>query len=134
MQNQIVIEQRAEAQQMSLFEIENHSRQLIDRIDRLKDEAKQKREMIKNSLENDSDWSEISEQIKELQRKKKDIESGHSEIIELKEDIKELNGERKEVAESLSTYLEAYHTKSGKTEINDSTGEERVIKKQYRVK
>lgn len=131
--NQIVIEQNIGGDQLSLFEIEARSQSLMTRIEQLAEDARNKREMIQSTLENDSKWSEVEDQIKELKRRKKDIESKHTEIIELKEDIKEINADRRDTKKSLSTYLEVYHTKHGKTEIQNANGETKEIKKSYRV-
>lgn len=104
-------------------------------VRKLKAELKEQRAMLKDAYENDKEYHEAQEAIKEKQRRRaelKKILNDQPAIAALKAKIKDLSTELKDGQLALFDYLGAYVKHSGMTTI-ELEGETKKIVTQYKL-
>lgn len=128
---QIVIERPA-------VDVKNFAIRQIGQVEQLKQDLKLKREMLRDTLENDADYSEAQAKVKEAQRDLKVARAmaraRNKQVLELEIDIKELNAEKKETQLGLFSTLDVYQTNTHNNVIDMPDGTEFELKKQYKLK
>ncbi|MBQ6438310.1 hypothetical protein IJJ12_02915 [bacterium] len=113
--------------------IEHNARELQD----LSAKLKEKREMLKNQLDNNVEISEAEAEVKQVSDKLKQAraKAGNSqEVVDLKLQIAELNQSKKEIEETLSSHLINYHQLTGSTSFDTSDGDQWEFSINARVK
>lgn len=102
----------------------------ISSIDRLQEEQKKLREMLADGFNNDAEFKQLSDKVKDA-NKAKSVKRAEimerSGIIEVANKLKSLNAEVKEKQMSLSDYLLEYQRMTGVNQIEGSDGEVREI-------
>lgn len=113
--------------------IERNAKELIN----LNQQVKEKREMLKNMIENDSEVAEAEQKaqalISEVKEKKAKIASDPAQVA-LKLQLSELAQNKKEIEETLSSHLVNYHQLTGSTSFDTSDGDQWEFKISARVK
>jgi uncharacterized protein (DUF342 family) len=110
---------------------------LAKRINEVKEEVKNIREMTNDLLENDSAYSEILDQAKTASRDKKVMKAkilDSQEGFKLKDKMADSRLELKDLKQSLSTALEVYVAKTGSSVIETEMGMKIDIAKQFSIK
>ncbi len=100
-------------------------RRRISILDKAKVELKKLNEMLDDIFVNDADYNKADEAVKEVAKKKKDIQAQLSKqpaAVQANGKIKDLKAQIKENTESLSLELMEYYRTSGVTEIEDADG------------
>ncbi len=109
----------------------------IRQISELNEQLKAKREMLKDTLENDPHYSEVQQKVKdaqaELRAAKTALKAQNSQIVALELDIKELREEKKEVQMSLFDTLTVYQTQTNSNTIEMDDGTQVELKRQYKL-
>jgi len=98
---------------------------------------KEKREMLKSALENDSEIAEAQTKAKALNdeiKQKKSQALNKPEIVNLKLEIAEISQNKKEIEETLSSHLVNYHQLTGSTSFDTSDGDQWEFSINARVK
>lgn len=102
----------------------------ISRVDRLKEEIKEQKDMMDNVLENDEVYQSHLEKAKEATRIKNETKKQlltQSAMMEIAEKIKTAKEELKEAQETLSGYLKQFQELSDETQIEGEDGQVREI-------
>lgn len=109
----------------------------IRAISELNEQLKAKREMLKDTLENDSGYSELQAKVKEaqydLKTMKAKLRGENAQIVALEVDIKELREEKKEVQMSLFDTLTVYQSQTNSNTIEMDDGTQVELKRQYKL-
>ena len=103
----------------------------------LKNKMKQKREMINNVLENDSQLQEVSEQKAQVAQQVKELRNNLNESVQmrqLRDDLREFKDEQTDLEESLSNHLVNYHQLTNSTSFDTSDGDQWEFQIRARVK
>lgn len=103
--------------------IEKYANQLTE----LNQQVREKREMMKNVFENDSQLAEVSDQLETFSTQVKERRSqlqNDPQVTKLKVEIGELNDSKKDIEESLSNYLINYHQLTNSTSFDTSDGDQ----------
>lgn len=107
-------------------ELENLIKSYISRIDQLKEELKEKKDMLEDALAGDAVYQEHAEKAKEANK----IKSATRQQIlqqpalkELSERLKEIKFDIKEQEVILNDYLQQYQKATGATQIEQDNGE-----------
>lgn len=102
----------------------------ISSIDRLQEEQKKLRETLADGFNNDAEFKQLSDKVKDA-NKAKSVKRAQimeqSGVIEIANKLKSLNAEVKEKQTSLSDYLLEYQRMTGVNQIEGSDGEVREI-------
>ncbi len=102
----------------------------ISSIDRLSEEQKKLRETLADGFNNDAEFKQLSDKVKDA-NKAKAVKRAQimeqSGVIEIANKLKSLNAEVKEKQTSLSDYLLEYQRLTGVNQIEGSDGEVREI-------
>ncbi len=113
--------------------IERNAREL----GQLNKQLKEKREMLKNMVDNDTEVSAAAEKVKliqnELKEKKAKISTDPAQVA-LKLELAELANNKREIEETLSSHLVNYHQLTGSTSFDTSDGDQWEFKISARVK
>ena len=113
--------------------IERNAREL----GQLNKQLKEKREMLKNMVDNDVEVSAAEEKVKliqnELKEKKAKISTDPAQVA-LKLEVAELANNKREIEETLSSHLVNYHQLTGSTSFDTSDGDQWEFKISARVK
>lgn len=113
--------------------IERNAREL----EQLNKQLKEKREMLKNMVDNDVEVSAAAEKVKliqnELKEKKAKISTDPAQVA-LKLEVAELANNKREIEETLSSHLVNYHQLTGSTSFDTSDGDQWEFKISARVK
>lgn len=113
--------------------IERNAREL----GQLNKQLKEKREMLKNMVDNDTEVSAAAEKVKliqnELKEKKAKISTDPAQVA-LKLEVAELANNKREIEETLSSHLVNYHQLTGSTSFDTSDGDQWEFKITARVK
>lgn len=113
--------------------IERNAKELIS----LNQQVKEKREMLKNMIENDNEVAEAEQKaqvlMNEVKEKKAKIASDPAQVA-LKLQLSELAQNKKEIEETLSSHLVNYHQLTGSTSFDTSDGDQWEFKISARVK
>lgn len=98
-----------------------------NKLMRLKQEAREKQEMINNVFENDSELAEAEEQKQEVQTQLKQRKASINETLQvrqLKDDLHEIKQDQKDLEASLSNHLINYHQLTNSTSFDTSDGDQ----------
>lgn len=114
----------------SMTAVENLIKRKLAQMDELKEEASTYKEMIDGYLDNDADYSDLSDKAKEAAKakgaRKKELLQKH-EIESTVEKYKENQTSLKELRQSLSADLSQFQRLSGANEIELDAGDLRQI-------
>ena len=102
----------------------------------LKNQLKEQKSMIKDAFENDQEYNEIAEKVKELNRQKNAIKqrilkTPAVETVMAK--VKDLQADLRDMEDKMSGYLQEYQRVSGTNVIEGVDGELRQIVPVYRL-
>jgi seryl-tRNA synthetase len=102
----------------------------------LKNQLKEQKSMIKDAFENDQEYHEIAEKVKELNRQKNAIKqrilkTPAVETVMAK--VKDLQADLRDMEDKMSGYLQEYQRVSGTNVIEGVDGELRQIVPVYRL-
>ncbi|MDR0462676.1 MAG: hypothetical protein LBG64_00430 [Pseudomonadales bacterium] len=100
-------------------------------------QLKEKREMLKNIMENDQELAQAEAEAKknaEAAKKRKADLVAQPQAVSLKMEIAELSQNKKEIEESLSSHLVNYHQLTGSTSFDTSDGDQWEFNIKARVK
>lgn len=109
-----------------LLSLESIIREALPQLENLKKEAKTKKEMLDDALNNDETYKLHTEKAKEANKVKSQTKQQllkQPALRQLTEDLKDLREQIKELQASLSEYLSEYARLSGAREIEDANGE-----------
>ena len=98
---------------------------------------KEKREMLKNTLDNNTEIAEAETKAKALNdeiKQKKAKVAASQEVVNLKLEIAEIAQNKREIEETLSSHLVNYHQLTGSTSFDTSDGDQWEFSIQARVK
>ncbi len=121
----------------SLQFLQNIIERNAQQLENLAQELKERREMLSNLFENDSELSEAQEQADQITQQVKARKSSLRESAEaqvLKTQIGELNEQKKEIEETLSNHLINYYQMTNSTSFDTSDGDQWEFKIKARVK
>ncbi len=121
---------------MSMIELSALINRYVADIEKVKDSLKLQSSMYKDAFENDSEFHEKSEKVKETTRERNAVKQRivkQPAVEALTAKINELKSEVKDLQESLSGYLEEYQRVSGTNIIEGEDGEIREIVPVYRL-
>ncbi|MFZ1721395.1 MAG: hypothetical protein WAU07_02715 [Microgenomates group bacterium] len=121
----------------SLQFLQNIIERNAQQLENLGQELKERREMLKNLFDNDSELSEAQEQADQLSQQVKVRKSAVRESAEaqvLKTQIGELNEQKNEIEETLSNHLINYYQMTNSTSFDTSDGDQWEFKIKARVK
>ncbi len=122
---------------VALSSLQNVIERNATELQRLSDELKEKREMMKNVFENDTELATAEEQVSliatQLKERKAKLQS-EPQVTTLKVQIGELNEQKKEVEETLSNHLVNYYQMTQSTSFDTSDGDQWEFKISARVK
>lgn len=115
----------------TLMNVEAMINSALSKMERIKEEIKPVKEMVKSYLENDEKYMQLVDVQKKASkakssRKKELLASENGQ--QLKSKLDRLKDENKEAREQLSYYLREYQRLTGTNEIETDDGELRVIK------
>lgn len=102
----------------------------------LKEQLREQKQMVKDALEGDHEYHEISEKVKELNRQKtaikqKILKTPAVETVMAK--VRDMQTELKDMEDKLSGYLQEYQRVAGTNVIEGTDGELRQIVPVYRL-
>jgi DNA repair exonuclease SbcCD ATPase subunit len=103
----------------------------------LEKQLKEKREMLKNTMDNDQELAQAEAEVKkqsEAAKKRKADLSNQPQAVSLKLEIAELAQNKKEIEEALSNHLVNYHQLTGSTSFDTSDGDQWEFNIKARVK
>ncbi len=98
-----------------------------NKLMQMRQEAREKREMINNVFENDAQLAEAEEQKQEVQTQLKLRKIDLNETVQmrqLKDDLREIAQDQKDLEESLSNHLINYHQLTNSTSFDTSDGDQ----------
>jgi len=113
-----------------LFTIENLIKTHVSHIDAVRVELAKHAEMLTDILNNDSAYKEISDQIKDMGKKKMEAKQNILKVpsnASLNQKIKDMRTEVKELKMALSQYLQQYQKIADTDQIESEDGEVRQI-------
>jgi DNA repair exonuclease SbcCD ATPase subunit len=103
----------------------------------LNKKLKEKRELVKNTFDNNQDLAAVEEKAKaittELKEQKSKVANDPT-LVNLKLELAELAQEKREIEETLSSHLVNYHQLTGSTSFDTSDGDQWEFKISARVK
>jgi chromosome segregation ATPase len=111
----------------TLHSLESVIESKANKLMQMKQEAREKREMISNVFENDTQLAEVEEQKQEVQTQLKQRKTDLNETVQvrqLKDDLREIKQEQKDLEESLSNHLINYHQLTNSTSFDTSDGDQ----------
>lgn len=105
-------------------------------LDEIKGQLREQRQMVKDAFENDQQYHELSEKVKNLNKEKNTIKqrilkTPAASAATAK--IKELQTEVKDMEDKMSGYLQEFQRVSGTNVIEGTDGELRQIVPVYRL-
>ncbi len=114
----------------SLLNLESLINGYIVDLEKLQEKAKMQREMFNDSFNNDAEYSQFMQKVKEINRIKSVAKQRIMKlpaVIELANKMREYKEEMKDIQEGLSSYLQQYQQLSGSNQITSDNGEVRQI-------
>lgn len=134
------IENEAEASD-KLAETITHLQNIIERnaleLQRVQNELKEKRQSLRNVMENDVQLAEISAEVEKVTQQVKERKaqlSSSPQTVSLKANVAELNQQKKEIEETLSNHLINYYGLTNSTSFDTSEGDQWEFKISAKVK
>lgn len=100
-------------------------------LEKEEEDIKKSKEMIKNELENNSEYIEAQEQLRKAMQRRKQIKDrilGNTTYVQLMMDMKETEEEISTLKEVLNTELIELFGKTKSDEFTDANGETRKFK------
>lgn len=122
---------------VALSSLQNVIERNATELQRLANDLKEKREMMKNVFENDTELATAEEQVSLISTQVKERKAklqGDPQITTLKVQISELNEQKKEIEETLSNHLVNYYQMTNSTSFDTSDGDQWEFKVSARVK
>lgn len=122
---------------LALSSLQNVIERNATELQRLAEELKQKREMMKNVFENDVDLATAEEQVNLIATQVKERKAklqADPQVTTLKVQIGELNEQKKEIEETLSNHLVNYYQMTNSTSFDTSDGDQWEFKISAKVK
>lgn len=121
---------------MSVFDLTTLINDYSHTLDEIKGKLREQRQMVKDAFENDQQYHELSEKVKNLNKEKNAIKqrilkTPVAAAATVK--IKELQTEVKDMEDKLSGYLQEFQRVSGTNVIEGADGELRQIVPVYRL-
>lgn len=121
---------------MSMLDLSSLINDYVKTIDETKKQLREQRQMIKDTFENDQQYHELSEKVKNLNKEKmaikqKLLKTPAAEAAMAK--MQELQAELKDMDDKLSGYLQEYQRVAGTNIIEGTDGEIRQIVPVYRL-
>lgn len=113
-----------------LFTLENLIKTHVSHIEAVRVELAKHGEMLTDILNNDATYKEISDQIKEMNKKKGEAKQNVLKVpsnASLNQKIKDMRQEVKELKTALSQYLQQYQKLADTDQIESEDGEVRQI-------
>jgi len=113
-----------------LLSLEEMIKNTIASLDKMQDELKIQREMVNNTLANDTTYGEHEQKAKEaakVKTKTKQEILKRPAVLALSQKVKDISSELNDKRRSLSEYLYEYHRMTGATQIETLDGEMRQI-------
>lgn len=113
-----------------ILHLENLINGYMADVEKLGSEFKEQNQMLKDSLENDAEYSTVLEEARNVNKKKKEMKDKlmkDPSIALLDEKVNELRSELKEAKQALSDYLHEYFAQSGLRQITGTDGEVRDL-------
>lgn len=121
----------------TLHSLESVIESKANKVMALKQEMKEKKQMVKNVYENDEQYQEATEARQEAtqvyKQRRSDLEDT-TQVRSLREDIRSLKDDLKDVEESLSNHLINYHQLTNSTSFDTSDGDQWEFKIKAKVK
>lgn len=121
----------------SLQYLQNIIERNAQQLQRLQEELRERKEMLGNLFDNDSELSEVEEQAKVYAQQAKARKASIKESTEaqvLKTQIGEINEQKKEIEETLSNHLINYYQLTNSTSFDTSDGDQWEFNIKARVK
>lgn len=122
--------------EMSILDLTTLINDYDKTMSELKEQLREQKQMIKDALEGDQEYHEISEKVKELNRQKtaikqKILKTPAVETVMAK--VRDLQTELKDMEDRMSGYLQEYQRVAGTNVIEGTDGELRQIVPVYRL-
>lgn len=86
-------------------------------LEKIKEELRAERELLKAEIENSAEYLQLSEEIKAIKARQEQLTENNSIIQDIKEKIKEANQEYTEIKEILSAELVNYYRENNDDQI-----------------
>lgn len=122
---------------VALGSLQNVIERNATELQRIADELKQKREMLKNIFENDTELAVAEEQVQQFSTQVKERKArlqSDPQVTSLKAQVGELNEQKKEIEETLSNHLVNYYSMTSSTSFDTSDGDQWEFKISAKVK
>jgi septal ring factor EnvC (AmiA/AmiB activator) len=103
---------------------------LLSEITETKAESKTVKEHLKDIMEQNDDYRQLEEELKELTAKRakaKEILQSDSDYQKFNSELEELKFKLKDLGEILSHHLVSYYNETNATQIKDEQGEVRQV-------
>ncbi len=113
--------------------IERNANQLSE----LKDELKNRRQMLKNYFENDNQLAEAEEQAESYKGQIKERKASlqlEPQVVEIQVKMKELKDRQREIQDTLSNHLVNHHRLTNSTSFDTSDGDQWEYQVQAKIK
>lgn len=121
----------------ALAALQNVIERNANELQRISNELKEKREMMKNVFENDAELATAEEQVSLISNQVKERKAklqADPQITTLKVQVGELNEQKKEIEETLSNHLVNYYQMTNSTSFDTSDGDQWEFRISARVK
>lgn len=121
---------------MSMLDLTSLINDYVKTIDETKKQLREQRQMVKDTFENDEQYHELAEKVKNLNKdkiaiKQKLLKTPAAEAAIAK--MQDLQAELKDMDDKLSGYLQEYQRVTGTNMIEGTDGEIRQIVPVYRL-
>lgn len=111
----------------TLTSLQNVIERNANELERISNELKEKRELLKNVFENDTELSTAEAQVQvmseEVKQRRSKLQT-EPQVTSLKVQIGEINEQKKELEEALSNHLVNYHQITGSKSFDTSDGDQ----------
>lgn len=121
---------------LSIIELTSIINRTVSEINRLKEQIKANKQMVDDSYENDKNYHEQAEKVKDITKNLKTIKQQITKqpaVTQSSEKVKGLREDIKDQQDALSRYLAEYQKLTDATIIEDENGEIREIIHTYKL-
>lgn len=138
-QSSNVDDELAESEKLAetLTSLQNLIERSANELQGLSNQIKEKRQMLKNVFDNDTQLTEAQEKVdefsQELKTRKSHLQS-NPQVTSLKVEIGELNQQKKELEESLSNHLVNLYSLTNSTSFDTSDGDQWEFRIKAKIK
>ena len=111
-------------------------KQLSADLDKLSEQIREQRQMVKDAMASDSRYQELSAKIQDLNKQRQAVQkelSSSESLQKAREELEELNNQRKSMQSKLSEYLRQYIETFNSKTIEDLEGNLKQIITQYKL-